>query len=55
MKNPIIIIVFAALVFITVADVGAAAQAAYPDYPIWMFVLLADLCLVVFVYRSLKR
>jgi hypothetical protein len=50
----LILLILAAAIFITIADVGAVAQATYPDRPIWAVVLLADICLVIFLYRNWK-
>jgi hypothetical protein len=51
----IILLILAAALLITIADVGAAAQALHPARPIWALVMLADVCLVLLVYRLWKR
>jgi hypothetical protein len=51
----LILFIIAAGLFVTVSDVGAVAQVAYPNRPIWALVLLADVCLLIFVIRLWKR
>jgi hypothetical protein len=50
-----ILLVIAAGLFITIADVGAVAQAAFPNRPIWALVALAEFCVALLVYRNWKR
>jgi hypothetical protein len=46
-----VFVIFAASLFVTIADLGAVAQAAYPGRPIWALVVLGQICLAVVVYR----
>jgi hypothetical protein len=49
-----LLLLIAAGLFITIANVGAAAQTAYLDRPIWALVVVAELCVAWLVYRLWK-
>jgi hypothetical protein len=51
----VILVIVALYFFIAIADLGAVVQSTHPGLPIWLLVVIAQVCLIVLVCRWWKR